>query len=498
MKGDRGDKGTEMKQRSIGTGGRLEANRASNAYEKPKKPVTKKKVTAADMKSTWLNPKTEKPEDVPTIDQGDAPKFSAPVFTVNEDLNKFLVEMDSEGDDRIDQAREYLLRGPPFKGTHDKNYKVAIKDTGCKWMKNPDFVEGEWGSGQRFGWYVAHDTKELKAVLTLPRKIDGERAWSPCDLEDVSMRYVDELIDRHTEHKCEKEEKLRKAEEERRKEKERALGRGIGASQADLPHDIQAIKDYMTAGGFPDWEYDRDIIASSAPAAHLGPMTPTHALRVRRGLRHNIITPAQVARAQWESDETIRKREREEAHAEAKKRKAEAASLEVREEEKLKRLKARAYRATRVLQRDDDIQTDEVDDATAADIPHIIVSNYVLKDSTLKSTVCHMCATEIHEQFMDCTCTWIWKQCKQCLYAFCDNQECRCAFWDAEVGTAALEEQALPPVDDQSLVAEDASGNLQHERESDESDRLRVCAERVEGTLSAKAQGKQRVTWEEK
>ena len=52
--------------------------------------------------------------------------------------------------------------------------------------------------------------------------------------------------------------------------------------------------------------------------------------RVRRGLRHLLITPKQVHLGQWESDVVLHKRKRDEQIARENKRKAEKASLEER------------------------------------------------------------------------------------------------------------------------------------------------------------------------
>jgi len=468
-----------MKQRTLGSGGALDQKTPQTAYEKPKKSIPKKKVTAADMKATWMNPKSDEPEG--EIVEEEAPKFKAPVYTVDDALIRYLVKVDTMGDDNMDQAREYLMRGPPFKGTHDKGYKIAIKDLGLRWLKNPNFVEGEWGSGQRFGWYVAHDVKELKSALTMPRKIDGERAWSPCDIGDVSMRLVDELIERHAEEKAHKNEAMRKAEDERRHAKEIALGRGSGMMQADLPQDIEKIRQYMTDGGFPDWEYDRDLIASSSTCAALGPVTPTNAIRVVRGLRFNIITPAQVAKGQWDSDAVIARRKRENEAALTSKRRLEAMNMEQQEEANLKKLKIKAERATSVLKRDDEMETDEQGVTASSETVTITNAECGYIDTSLLYTACKDCGSEIHEQFMDCGCEMVmrlWEKCKTCRYAFSDAQTCECVPTNAEIELSAVDEHVA--------VEEDATG-----LETDKLNKDVLC-------MSAKARGKQKaVSWEE-
>lgn len=481
-----------MKQQALGAGGTLKSQTVSSAHEKLKKSVPKKKLNGSDMKTTWLNPKPapdniEKPEDQEDF------KFKqrAPVYTHDEALNAYLKTVDTEGDFCTDQAREFLMRGPPFRGIHDKQYKASIKEAGLQWLKNPDFVEGEWGTGQRFGWYVAHDIKELKAVLSMARKVDGERAWSPCDMDEIATRAVNELMDQHAEVKRKKDDEMRVAEEERRKAKEQALGRGSGMQQADLPHDIQAIAEYMAVGGYPDWKYDRELIASSAACAALGPITPTHAIRVRRGLRFNIITPKQVHLGQWDSDAVIAMRKRENAVTLASKRHREAMNMEQEEESKLKALKKKAETATRVLKRDDEMEVVEDNSMTSADAASG-VKYYPMKDTALRLTECAACKTIIHEQFMDCGCIarW-WKKCEDCLQAYSDVQRCRC--------NAVATELALPPVDDDRPVDAPLDREIDKEqdqmREGFESDKLRVAEE---GEMSAKQKGKQRaVRWED-
>lgn len=286
---------TEMRQQALATNGMLKRKSDDNsAHVKPKKITPKKKVTASDMHATWLTPAVEKPsEEQETKPAESESKYKgAPhVYTHDEALNKWLVKFDAEGEQPWEEARDYLLRGPPFKGKHDKLYKASIKETGVRWLENPNRVEGD--RNIPWGWMVAHDVKELKAVLNLSRKLDGERAWLPCDIGDVSMRFVDELLEMYATHRAKEDDKAREAEDARRKAKEAALGRGSGVLQADLVNDIQAIAEYMKNGGYPEWEYDRELIASSAACSALGPLTPTHAIRVRRGLRFNIITPKQ-------------------------------------------------------------------------------------------------------------------------------------------------------------------------------------------------------------
>lgn len=464
----------QMKQRSLGAGGSLQLRQPSSEVFKPKPVVKKKKYSAVDMKSTWLTPKTEAPEveDV-SVDGEQTWKPRPFICKIDDALMEWLRKYDTEGDDRMDQARDYLMRGPPFKGTHDKNYKSSIKEHGLEYIKNSEFVEGSF-NGQKFGWWSAHDTKELKAVLTMARKHNGDRAWSPCDLDDIAMSFVDSLLEQYGEYKKEKEEKARQEEEERRKAKEKALGRGSGVYCEDLMVDIQSIAEYMKAGGYPDWEYDRALIASSAACAALGPMTPTHAIRVRRGLRFNLITPKQVHLGQWDTDATIAMRKREEAADANNKRQRDASNLESKEVEKRKALELRAKNAVQVLQRDDEMEVEKlpIDDyeqtrpSWMTDKCHL----YVMVDTSLKDTACGECGVEIHEQFMDCGCTLrAWKKCVKCLSAYCDEQRCQCDAGEREIALAVLDAH-IP-------VAEDVPAETG-----------------VEVPLSEKAQGKQKAT----
>lgn len=417
-----------MKQRAIGHGGSLEVVQPSSVYEKPKKAVPKKKLAPSDMKSTWLNPKMEVAEK--DVEDGQDDKFasSARVYFVDNELVAFLKSFDVEDDENLLFGREYLLRGPPFKGKHDKHYKQSLKDLGLRWLPNPESVQGDYNIA--FGWYVAHDVKELKTVLNMPRKMDGERAWMPCDMDEFQARAVDELVDKHAEFRKEREEQSRAAEDARRKAKNEALGRGNGVYEADLPHDIETIREYMVSGGFPDWEYNRELIASSAGCAALGPVTHTNAIRVIRGLRFNVITPAQVARGQWESDAVIAKRKRDNETSAERQRQRDEASTEEREEANLKRLKAKAERATQVLQRDDEINRPEEMDVEEVKQAAFLPKNYVYKlaDTSLKTTTCHDCHVMLDEQFMDCLCTTrFWTKCSTCLVGFCKTQPCACA-----------------------------------------------------------------------
>ena len=87
-------------------------------------------------------------------------------------------------------ARNYLLCGPPFLGTHDYERKEAVRDAGAVWWKNPEKQEGCTDRRVRFGWYSAPNERILEALLELEPREKADRsglgsapcyAWSPRD-----------------------------------------------------------------------------------------------------------------------------------------------------------------------------------------------------------------------------------------------------------------------------------------------------------------------------
>lgn len=392
------------------------------------------KLTASEVnRPSWMISEKEKAataaaaKEAAATEEKDKFASTAPVYTMDKKLVDFLKTYKIETEE-AQYAHAYLSAGPPFKGIHDKLFKLSIKELGLKWLKNPEFVHK---INQRFGWYVAHNVRELREALRMPRKVDGDRAWAPSDLDEASSRQVGELLEEYTESRRVAEEKAQRDDEERRKLKAVALGRGNGGIHADAPRDIEAIRSYMLAAGYTNWAYDRDLIATSSSCAALGPTTATNALRVHRGLRHDIITPMQVALGQWLSDEELAKRKREEAIAIEQTRKAEAVALEDREEAQLKKLKTKASRAVAVLKRDDELETGLEDDGgdVAAPDAFVLPRDYVydLCNRSLKPTTCFLCKTKIHEQFMDCECVSVfWTKCPVCDTGYHKTQVCPC------------------------------------------------------------------------
>ena len=97
-------------------------------------------------------------------------------------------------------ARNYLLEGPPFLGLHDYERKEAVRDAGAVWNKNPQKQEGCTDKSIRFGWYGAPNERVLEALLELEPREKEKRGWrrhvSLLPLPSARLRYG-ELGRRH-------------------------------------------------------------------------------------------------------------------------------------------------------------------------------------------------------------------------------------------------------------------------------------------------------------
>lgn len=416
----------------------------------------KEKLTANHMQATWLCPRRDDdPTEIETTEDGDGDQkgggdqkddgaktfWPDPVYTVDPRFVEFIKGVDSAGDERMEIARGFLLCGPPFKGKHDKHYKASIKELGLRWLKNPSFVEGEW-TGEKFGWYVAHDIKELKAVLAMPRKADGSRAWEPCEFDELDTRQVIQLLEGYRTMQENEEEAVRRAREEERKAKAEKLAQEStrGAFELrDHEEDITYIRQQMIGAGYHDWVYDKETFASSAKSLYLGPSCSGNAVRILRALRLNLLTPDQVYHGQWETEATVKKRERAAELAKERKRKAEEAAEEQQKKQKLSNLKKKAADATQVLKSDAQLEAaqqgygtiDDADPTSATSADLSLLSNFKtfeIEDLVLKPTTCHDCGVVINEQFLDCMCSKrAWKKCSVCKVGYCIAQSCACA-----------------------------------------------------------------------
>jgi hypothetical protein len=135
-----------------------------------------------------------------------------PAGLVNALLAEHLRTHHAGSPDEVD-AMNYLRSGAPFKGERaayhlvdesirdyigleeeKEEHKETIKGVRGHWLKNPEHQEGVVAKGVKFGWWVADDTRILRALLDLEPAIWGEPLWKPLGLSRVAAQYVAEML----------------------------------------------------------------------------------------------------------------------------------------------------------------------------------------------------------------------------------------------------------------------------------------------------------------
>ena len=86
---------------------------------------------------------------------------------------------DGHGDrDGFFEAREYLLKGPPYKGSSRFDAKDTIKELGAKWVPNALKDKGDANDKRCYGWWSAVDEATLAALIRLPLDEKSRRRWT--------------------------------------------------------------------------------------------------------------------------------------------------------------------------------------------------------------------------------------------------------------------------------------------------------------------------------
>lgn len=199
-------------------------------------------------------------------------------------------------------ARNYLLLGAPYLGTHDYERKDAVKDAGAVWHKNPDKKEGCTHRTVRFGWYAAPNERILEALLEIEPREEPWRlydkgmktvyCWSPRDCpapqtgEKVLALLVEFKVDSDARDKREREEAKARQEERERLLRERDQQAGRGGDDAA---EIARLKEQYGV----EWTPELGRASRSAPL--LGPTAGiSDATRVLRGLDLGVVEAEHV------------------------------------------------------------------------------------------------------------------------------------------------------------------------------------------------------------
>ena len=199
-------------------------------------------------------------------------------------------------------ARNYLLRGPPYLGMHDYERKEAVRDAGAVWNKNPQKKEGCTDRSIRFGWYGAPNARVLEALLELePREKEARYGGGtyPCypfhplgcgkaaSAVDTILQILGEHA-HHAETTARTEREAAQAAQEKRAELQREKDRAAGRA-ADGDAEIARLRDVYGVKWCPA------LAKVARSALLLGPTVGISEVeRVLRGLDLQIVEAADV------------------------------------------------------------------------------------------------------------------------------------------------------------------------------------------------------------
>lgn len=341
-----------------------------------------------------------------------------------------------------EEAREYLLRGTPYRGQHARNTKDAVKEAGAVWLKNPLKLD-DARDGISPGWFVAHTERALIDLIRMPRikrdmpewmkryksKDETQPQWSPLDVPEKSHETVVLLVLEFEAFEKEKSElELRAAN----KARDAKMAAKLNAQKTDgIPPDSEKHIEQIKREWGIVWDDDMAVASSRCPG--LGPhMGISPVFRVIRGLHLKVCTKEEVRAGEYVSDAAQRIKARAKA-AEA------GESVASAEPEFIDYTKVPITSASSgcymfgkglgMITLPSDKEWEEMKDALQqAEITRVLGKREEVEEPPSKrETWCTTCVCQVFEQFNDCSCTtreWTW--CPECHVASCDAQACAC------------------------------------------------------------------------
>lgn len=331
------------------------------------------------------------------------------------------------------EAREYLMRGPPFKGTSAFDAKEKLKDQGAKWVPNPLKVKGA-KDGIVGGWWSAWDERALESLVSVPMGDDGRRQWTAVD---VPPEYNVNIVRLMREYEVSDAESRRIAEDAARrardaKEDAKAALRAGEGIEPDLDVDLAAFK--LKYGIEPT----ESMLAASARAPNFGPQVGISRIRrLNRALHLKIVTVEQARTLDFFNDRWSKKRNRDESTDATAVVAAGPSEPEFTDYTKMKVAGPSSGcfmfgKGPGMIPMPTDAEWEQLTrKGTAREMKKIkpLPDGYVMR--THRRTYCESCVGEIHEQFGDCSCMkdgtnreWVW--CEECFTATCGSQACEC------------------------------------------------------------------------
>ena len=90
----------------------------------------------------------------------------------------------------VNDAKDYVLEGAPFKGESTFDAKEAVKELGGGWCANPDKRKDCEDKSIRRGWFAANDETVLLRLLRLKNDDRGRRQWTPLGMGSTQINLL--------------------------------------------------------------------------------------------------------------------------------------------------------------------------------------------------------------------------------------------------------------------------------------------------------------------
>lgn len=393
---------------------------------KDDKPVVKKAVPKRQPKPSFSSTEVGKKHKP-------ANKEQATHTLVLSKAGKFQQWLASGGGDRpgCEEAREYLMRGAPYRGTSLFLAKEDIKELGGKWLPNPLKIDKEAKDGIARGWWSAPSETELAALIRMPRTDErGRRSWTALDVPEQSHDTIVFLMREFEAGEREKDELSRKALEKERDAKNKA--KAAASNSLEVPPDADADIDELFKMYSIVWT--PVMAVASSRSGDLGPHTGISSVRrTLRALRHRVCTTEEVRSGEYKSDEAKRLKQRSASGDADASGEAAGPSYTDYTRVPLRNAFSGCYMFGNgpgmillPTAREWETISAEVHSENTGGVAGYV--DVPVKWTTAE-TWCTSCVSEIDVQFGDCSCMkedLVWWWCTVCLHAYSDIQACRC------------------------------------------------------------------------
>jgi hypothetical protein len=150
-----------------------------------------KPVIDRSRKSVFTGKAPAKPKSFKSQDEGneDTETIAPEPPKVETAFVKWLQKKSTNGSAHVEDTKDYLLQGPPYRGEINWDAKDTVKDAGAAWVGNHLKRKNCEDKSVRKGWYSAHAETTLTALLDLPTQ-RGKRQWMCIGMTDTQLSQV--------------------------------------------------------------------------------------------------------------------------------------------------------------------------------------------------------------------------------------------------------------------------------------------------------------------